>query len=49
MLHRRVAVADRDAPDVELGRRQRQKQREQIVDAGIGVDDYGEWGGGSGT
>jgi len=37
-----VAVGDRDAADVELGRRQREPESQTVVDAGIGVDDDGK-------
>src|SRR2546426_12611122 len=40
ILHYGVAVRGRYSPDLELRRRERQEQRQHVVDAGIGVDYY---------
>ena len=48
VLDQGVAVGDGDAAHVELGGVQGEPEGEAVVDAGIGIDDYGEWGVGSG-
>src|SRR5205823_13717982 len=43
-----VAIRDRYAANVELGGVQGEQQCQTIVDAGIGINDYGDWGPGTG-
>jgi hypothetical protein len=42
-----IPIRNRDRADVELRRIESEEQSQAIVDAGISINDYGEWGVGS--